>query len=97
MLVTFIISILSDIASSAKLTEIKPFTTRVGKAYDVEVIRKCARDIKYMRETDDRDDTHKRKPQAAKLKKIIIDTLAKKKSNVFLVCFQYSLHVVRML
>ena len=28
-------------------------------------------------ETDDRDDIRKRKPQAAKLKKIIIDTLTK--------------------
>ena len=41
----------------------------------------------YMRETDDRDDTHKRKPQAAKLKKIIIDTLTKKTSLLALFLF----------
>ena len=49
----------------------------MGKAYNVNMIRKCARDIRYSRETVDRDDIRKRKPQAAKLKKIIIDTLTK--------------------
>ena len=41
------------------------------------MIRKCARDRRHTGETDDRDDICKRKPQAAKLKKIIIDTLTK--------------------